>query len=70
MERKPNNLKVFDCKKTKGYKQDCQNRERSPMTEGGEITYINYNKGSDYMVLTAYQYPDIIFQSIQKQKRK
>jgi hypothetical protein len=24
------------------------------MTEGGEITYINYNKGSDYMVLTEY----------------
>ena len=56
-------------KKTKGYKQDSQNRPRSPMTEGGEITYINYNKGSDYMVLTEYQCPDMIFQSIQKKNK-
>jgi hypothetical protein len=40
------------------------------MTEGGEITYINYNKGSDYMVLTEYQCPDdMIFQSIQKKNK-
>jgi len=70
LERKPNNSKVFDSKKTKEYKQDSQNRERSPMTEGRERTYINYSKGSDYMVITAYQCPDKIFQSIQKQKRQ
>ena len=39
------------------------------MNEGGEITYINYNKGSDYMVLTEYQCPDMIFQSIQKKNK-
>jgi hypothetical protein len=34
--REPNNLKVFGSKKTKGPKQDSQNRLWSPMPEGGE----------------------------------
>jgi hypothetical protein len=32
----PKYLKVFGNKKTKGPKQDSQNRLRSPMPEGGE----------------------------------
>jgi len=32
---KPNNFKVFGTLKTKGTKQDSQNRLRSPMPEGG-----------------------------------
>jgi hypothetical protein len=34
---KPNNLKVFVCKKTKGPKQDSQHRLKSFMPEGGEL---------------------------------
>ena len=41
---KPNNLKVFGCKKTEEPKQDSQNWLRSPMSEGGEpwakVTYV------------------------------
>ena len=33
---KTNNLKVFGSNKTKGHKQDSQNRLWSPMPEGGE----------------------------------
>ena len=33
---KPNNFQNFLSKETKGPKQDCQNRLRSPMPEGGE----------------------------------
>ena len=35
---KPNNLKVsLGSRKTKGPKQDSQNRLRSPMPDGGEL---------------------------------
>ena len=34
--RNPIDLKVFGSNKTKGPKQDNQNRLRSPMPEGGE----------------------------------
>ena len=33
---KLNKLKMFRCNKTKGPKQDDQNRLRSPMIEGGD----------------------------------
>ena len=33
---KPNNLKVLESKRTKGPKEDGQNRLRSQMPEGGE----------------------------------
>jgi hypothetical protein len=41
----PNNLKVFGSNKTKGHKLDSQNRQRSPMSEGGESTKITYVSG-------------------------
>jgi hypothetical protein len=34
---KPNKLKIIGSKKTKGLKQNNQNRLHSPMPEGGEL---------------------------------
>jgi len=36
---KPNNLKVFGNNKTKGSKQDSQNRLIPPMHDGGELSF-------------------------------